>query len=148
MMHKSHLAILGDEQTFNQTNGAIWQKAIAAHISLKPGSTIALSNFAVEGATTATLLALQLPKLHELKPDYVAVQIGYRDILDGFDESYYHARIVELFDALQELIPNPKHVLITSIIGPGLDEELLDMCNQAAKNAAQLRGFTWIDVDY
>lgn len=102
-------------------------------------------SLAMPGATTAEVAAVQVPQLHDLAPAQVVLQLGSQDLVDGYDESYFHARVVELCDAIQQTAPQAE-VEIAAVppaaVPPHL-EELRRRCNAAARVTAELRGFRW-----
>ena len=58
---------------------------------------------AVSGASTAEIATVQVPLLAALEPSGVIVQLGYADVLDGFNESYVHARLMQVCDEVQRV---------------------------------------------
>ncbi len=106
---------------------------------------------ATSDATTAEIAAVQLPRLQGLNPTRVVLQLGGRDLVDGYDESYFHARVVEICDAIAHAAPDAEVGLVaippfSSGPEPSVSPELAALrrqCNAAAEITAQLRHFRW-----
>lgn len=97
------------------------------------------------GATTAEVAAVQVPQLHDLAPAQVVLQLGSQDLVDGYDESYFHARVVELCDAIMRTAPRAEVAVVAvppAAVPPHL-EQLRRRCNAAAQVTAELRGLRW-----
>jgi lysophospholipase L1-like esterase len=122
-----------------------WPHGLTAPLAASQKQPVKLINLAVDDATIAGLIATQLPAAIAARPDFVSVQIGWNDYLDGFEEPYYHARVVELYDRLAALVSSAQRVLAVALPYPSGSEqtERLRAYNAAAAVTAELRGFTW-----
>jgi acyl-CoA thioesterase I len=110
------------------------------------------------GFTTSDLIEIELPHLQDKSWDYVSILVGVNDYFQGYDEPQYHARLVEIYDALAALNLPRGRVLAVSIPDysytpegaasgrPGDILEGLKLFNASARVTAQLRGFTWVDI--
>ncbi len=160
-MPKQHYIALGDCLTVGvggSSRAATWPHWIAQHIVSTGGTPVNLVNLAEAPATTAKLLAHQLPAVQEMHPDCISIQIGWNDLLDGFDEPYYHARMVEVYDQLTHLGLPSHRILAVSLpdyfysapavrLSRGTTmSNTIRRFNAAAHVTAQLRGFTWVDI--
>jgi lysophospholipase L1-like esterase len=102
-------------------------------------------NLASPGATTAEVAAVQVPRLRDLAPAQVVLQLGSQDLVDGYDESYFHARVVELCDAIMRAAPRAEVAVVAmpqATVPPHL-ERLRRRCNAAARVTAEIRGLRW-----
>ncbi len=79
------------------------------------------------------------------------LQLGYADVLDGFDESYVHARVVQICDEIQRVTRDAAVTVIGMPPLPGhLPSEAVKVwrqCNAAAAVTATLRDFAWEPFD-
>lgn len=105
----------------------------------------AVITLATPRATTAEVAAVQLPQLHDLAPIQVVLQLGPQDLLEGYDESYFHARVVELCDGILRAAPRAEVdvIAVPATAVPTRLERLRRQCNAAARVTAELRGFRW-----
>ena len=103
---------------------------------------------ATDGPGLAEVLASQLPKIRAIVSSRGIVQLGPRDLLDGYDESYVHARLVELCDGIAREAPKA-YIIFQGIPSSALDIEepatpaTRDQLNAAAEVTAALRGYHW-----
>lgn len=78
-------------------------------------------------------------------PGHVVLLLGPQDLLDGYDESYFHARVVEICDAIHRTAPEAD-VEVVAIPGDAVPPDLAGLrrqCNASARVTAELRGFRW-----
>ena len=86
--------------------------------------------------------------------DYVSILVGVNDFFQGYDEPHYHARLVQIYDALTALDLPRGRVLAVSMpdysytpegAASGRPRDILEglkLFNDSARVTAQLRGFT------
>ncbi len=161
-MPKRRYIALGDCLTVGvggRSRAAAWPHWVAHHLASTSGIPISQVNLAYASATTAELIAHQLPAVRDMRPDYISIQIGWNDVLDGFDEPYCHARMVEIYDQLAHLGLPSHHILAVSLPdyfypapsirlsgGNAAMSKTIRTFNAAATVTAQPRGFTWVDL--
>ncbi len=73
-----------------------------------------IRNLAVSGATSADVLASQVPQVDRLDPDLVSVQVGVNDVVQKVDAATYRAQMGQLFDALLQQVP-AEHIFVVTI---------------------------------
>jgi len=115
-------------------------------------------NPAVNGFTTIDLLAKELGYITDLKPDLVSVLIGVNDLVQGRGVRQYRESLVEIYDpiaatqlppgrAVAISIPNWSVVPAAREFGdPARLRRLTEEFNAAARQEAEARRFTWIDL--
>ena len=101
-------AALGDSFTAGTgcPPGARWPDRLAQ--ALRAGERDLLyGNYAEKGATTARVLARQVPRANQIEPDLVIVVCGANDVLESVrpDVAAAAARLGEIFDRLREASP-------------------------------------------
>jgi acyl-CoA thioesterase-1 len=65
------------------------------------------ANLAVNGFTTADVIAEELPRLEDLRPGFVTLLIGVNDVVQGVPEGTYRAHLETIFDdLLRRLAPS------------------------------------------
>ncbi|MDP9468342.1 MAG: SGNH/GDSL hydrolase family protein, partial [Chloroflexota bacterium] len=58
------------------------------------------ANLGVNGYTSSDLIADELPQLHALQPEFVTLQIGVNDVVQGVREGVYQVNVEEILDSL------------------------------------------------
>ncbi len=117
-----------------------------------------LVNPAVNGFTTIDLIAKELGYITDLKPDLVSILIGVNDLVQGRSVDQYRESLVEIYDAVAGLrlrlgcvaavsIPNWSVVPAARHFGDPIRIRVLtDQFNAAAREEAEKRSFTWVDI--
>lgn len=101
-------------------------------------------SLAADNASLAEVVAVQVPRLAQLRPRRVVLQLGQRELRDGFDESYFHAHLVEVLDRIAASAPTASIQVIGIPSGAGPAHQR-DLFNAAARVTADLRGASWRD---
>jgi lysophospholipase L1-like esterase len=81
---------------------------LSRHIRTVTGHTLRVANLSISGATVATAVAEQLPRLRKLKPDIVTVSIGANDI-GSFNPEAFETGLREILEAL------PQHAIVADL---------------------------------
>lgn len=146
---------LGDSYTIGTGASDVsrsWPSIIAARLNAE------LTNPAVNGFTTLDLIRDELPYLERVKPDVVSNLIGVNDLVQGRSPEQYRASLRRIYDAVAGLgLPAGRVVAISipnwSVVPAARDfgdpehlRRLTETFNAMAKEEAQSRGFTWIDI--
>lgn len=110
--------------------------------SLEPDESRDL--LATADASLAEVVAGQLPRIGERASSRIVFAPGPRDLLDGFDESYIHARIVEILDTLVRVAPGVPVVVygFPPVATPRIDRVRL-ACDASARVTAGMRDMAW-----
>lgn len=95
--------VLGDSYTIGTSvpEDERWPNQLAARI---PGLDL-VANLAVDGATSADLVAQQLPELERLRPELVGVLIGVNDVVQRIPDGEYAANLAIVLEELLERLP-------------------------------------------
>lgn len=80
---------------------------IARHIQEATGRNVHVINFSVTGATTADVLRDQLPKIQDLHPDLVTLDIGANDVNKKVPEDTF----IKNFSSILESLPAGKTIV-------------------------------------
>lgn len=133
-----------------------WPNLIAHRLETHLGRGVTVTNLGVGGYTTSDLTAHQLPHLNDAAWDYVSVLIGVNDFFQGFGHLRYQSRLIPIYDAIAAVpaarviavsIPDYSYTPVgrssghTQSIADGLR-----IFNAIARLAAEVRGFTWVDI--
>jgi lysophospholipase L1-like esterase len=73
-----------------------------------------VGNPAVNGFTSADLIAEELPRLDQLDPDLVSVLIGVNDVVQGIPDSRYTANVALILDDLLRRLPAERIVCVAT----------------------------------
>ncbi len=131
---------------------------VAARLEEATSRPVRLVNPAVNGFTTIDLLAREIGFISDLHPDLVSVLIGVNDMVRGRSVDEYRESLVEIYDAIGTLHLPAGRVAAISIpdwsVVPAAREygdprrlrEQTDAFNAAAREEAERRAFTWVDI--
>ena len=103
---------LGDSYTIGTSVEAAerWPNQLVeriAHLEL-------VGNPAVNGYTSADLIADELPRLDDLDPELVSVLIGVNDVVQGVPDSQYAANMAVILDDLLARLPEDRIVCVAT----------------------------------
>jgi acyl-CoA thioesterase-1 len=73
-----------------------------------------VGNPAVNGYTSADLIADELPRLDDLDPELVSVLIGVNDVVQGVPDSQYAANVAVILDDLLARLPEDRIVCVAT----------------------------------
>jgi acyl-CoA thioesterase-1 len=100
---------LGDSYTIGTSvaPAASWPSQLVARLAQdEGGSSLELvANLGVNGYTSADLIRDELPRLNELQPEFVTLQIGVNDVVQGVPESAYGENTAQILDDLRGRLP-------------------------------------------
>lgn len=97
---------LGDSYTIGTsvTTAESWPSQLVSRLD---GRLTLVANLGVNGYSSGDLIDDELPRLDELNPEFVTVQIGVNDVVRGGSEASFAANVdVVLDDLLGRLPPN------------------------------------------
>ena len=156
-----HYLALGDSYTIGtgaSSKAHNYPSILAARLTKATGGKVGLTNPAVNGFTTQDLIVNELGYLASLKPQLVSILIGVNDLVQGRTPEQYKKSLIEIYDAVASLglaagqvvaisIPNWSVVPAAATFGdPDRIRTLTDTFNGIARDQAERRGFTWIDI--
>lgn len=156
-----HYLALGDSYTIGtgtSTEGRNFPSHLARKLEAVTGDSVQLRNPAVDGYTTVDLIREELSELERFRPDLVTILIGANDVVQGFEEAAYRARIGEIYDRVKALGLAEGRVLAISIpdfsIAPAAPafgapmtlRARIDQFNKVAAIEASRHGFGYVDI--
>ena len=89
---------LGDSYTIGTSVDA--DEAWPSQLTVRVPALQLVSNLGVNGHTSADLIDDELPALTGLQPDFVTLQIGVNDVVQGVPDEVYRANVEEILDAV------------------------------------------------
>jgi acyl-CoA thioesterase I len=97
---------LGDSYTIGTSvaDAERWPNQLVARLASDPVSLQLVANPAVNGFTSGDLIRVELPKLENLRPEFVTALIGVNDIVQGVPDVDYSANLSLLLDSLLEVL--------------------------------------------
>ncbi len=152
---------LGDSYTIGtgaSNDAHNYPSIIAARLTAATGARVELTNPAVNGFTTKDLIDKELGFVGSLKPQLVSTLIGVNDLVRGRSAQEYRESLVKIYAAIEALrlaagravaisIPNWSVVPAAATFGdPDRIRVLTDAFNAIARQEAEARGLTWVDV--
>jgi lysophospholipase L1-like esterase len=135
-----------------------WPAIIAERLKKLTGRDVQLTNPAVSGFTTQDVIDKELHLIKELRPDLVTILIGVNDLVTNRGADEYRSTLVRIYDEIASLelpfghavaisIPNWSVVPAALEYGePALIKATTNSFNTAARQEAEERRFTWVDI--
>ena len=152
---------LGDSYTIGtgaSSSSRSWPAVVGRRLSQQTGRKVEVKNPAVNGFTTLDLIENELPYLERIKPDLVTILIGVNDLVRGRTAVEYRGSVVTIYDEVagRQLPPGrtlaisiPNWSVVPAVRQFGDPEEirqLTDSFNDVAREEAETRGFTWVNI--
>jgi acyl-CoA thioesterase-1 len=100
---------LGDSYTIGTalSEAERWPNQLVTALGGTDGPLRLSANLAVNGFTTADVIAEELPFLDGLRPEFVTLLIGVNDVVQGVPDGSYRAHLETIFDdLLRRLAPS------------------------------------------
>jgi acyl-CoA thioesterase-1 len=93
---------LGDSYTIGTSvaEDERWPNQLVARIRDDGFGLELVENLGVNGYTSADLIRDELPRLNELDPEFVSLQIGVNDVVQGVPENAYGENVATILDEL------------------------------------------------
>jgi lysophospholipase L1-like esterase len=107
---------LGDSYTIG-TSVAIaerWPDQLVAALRPGPPTLELVGNLAVNGFTTADVIAVELPAVDQLEPDFVTLLIGVNDVVQGVPEATYRRNVGLILDQLVARVGAGRLLVVTT----------------------------------
>ncbi len=103
---------LGDSYTIGTSVSEAdrWPNQLVERI----GDLELVGNPAVNGYTSADLIARELPQLDDLRPELVSVLIGVNDVVQGVPDSQYAGNVAVILDDLLTSLPPDRIVCVAT----------------------------------
>ena len=103
---------LGDSYTIGTSVGEAerWPNQLVDRV----GTLALVGNPAVNGYTSADLIADELPLLDQLDPQLVSVLIGVNDVVQGVPDGQYATNVAVILDELLERVPADRIVCVAT----------------------------------
>ncbi len=110
-------AALGDSYTIG--TGAnpqeSWPAQVTSRLKIKGVDIELIANLGHNGWTTQNLIDDELPVLRGLDANFVSVQIGTNDWVQGVDKQTFEGNIHQIFSQLLTIVPNPSNILVVTV---------------------------------
>lgn len=107
---------LGDSYTIGTSvnEPERWPNQLVGALGGLGGPIELTANLGVNGFTTADVIVVELPPLEALAPDFVTLQIGVNDVVQGVPEATYRDRLGQILAALRTRLPADRILLVTT----------------------------------
>jgi lysophospholipase L1-like esterase len=116
--HALRYVALGDSYTIGTSVGERerWPNQLVARIAAsgRPPVLELVENLGVNGYTSADLVRHDLPRLDELRPEFVTLLIGVNDVVQGAPESAYADNVALILDELSGRLPANRIVCLAT----------------------------------
>ena len=91
-----------------------WPDRLVTALGRRPPTLELVANLAVNGFTSADVIAQELPALDRLQPGVASVLIGVNDVVQGVPAAAYRANVTRILDVLRELLPANRIVTVAT----------------------------------
>jgi lysophospholipase L1-like esterase len=145
--HALRYVALGDSYTIGTSvnEPERWPNQLVGALGGADAPIELVANLGVNGFTTADVIAVELPRLDSLGPDFITLQIGVNDVVQGATEATYRDRLGQILSALRTRLPPARILLVTTpdytVTPAGADY------GDPATNRAAIRRFNEILVE-
>lgn len=150
---------LGDSYTIGTSVGEAdrWPNQLVARLEAGSVPLQLAANLGVNGYSSNDLIRAELPRLDELRPDFVTMLIGVNDVVRGVPRDTYGANLDVIFGALLDRLPANRIVVVSTpdytrtpsgaAFGDPLQQRaaIADF-NSIERAAAEARGIAFVDI--
>ena len=116
-----------------------------------------VANLAVNGYTSADVIAFELPDLASLDPQFVTLLIGVNDVVEGVPSASYRANVDRILGAVLAFVPNDRMVIVSTpdytrtprgadFGNPERQRAGIATVNSIMAQAAAGRGIAFVDI--
>jgi lysophospholipase L1-like esterase len=131
-------------------------RLVAALGDATPGLRL-VANLGVNGFTSADVIAHELPRLDDLRPEFVSLLVGVNDVVQGVPDAGYHGNVERILEDLLGRLGAGRIVAVSTpdytVTPRGGDYG--DAAQQAARivrsnailhDVAAAHGIAWVDI--
>jgi lysophospholipase L1-like esterase len=149
---------LGDSYTIGTSVAAAdaWPNQLVDRLD---GQLTLVGNLGVNGYSSGDLVADELPRLAELEPEFVSIQIGVNDVVRGVSEAAYTDNVAAILDDLLATLPANRTVAVAtpdytvtpmgaSFGSPAHQSAAIARFNDVLRAAAETRGIAFVPEIY
>lgn len=108
---------LGDSYTIGQSvaENQRWPNQLVKKLAADNVILNIVGNPAVTGYTTKNLIDRELPLVAKLNPDFITIQIGVNDYVQGISAETFQKNLNFILDSVQKEIPQPRNIVLVTI---------------------------------
>ncbi len=110
-------AVVGDSYSIGEgaSEKQSWPALMARHLTKSGKPVTIVSNPSRTGWTTRDAIEHELPAFRAAKPDFGTLMLGVNDWVQGVDEKTFRTRLARVMDAMLQVLPNEKRLLVVNI---------------------------------
>jgi len=107
---------LGDSYTIGTavSEGERWPNQLVDALGGAAAPLRLAANLAVNGFTSADVIAEELQRLEAFRPEFVTLLIGVNDVVQGVPDETYRAHLETIFDDLLRRLPPSRILAVTT----------------------------------
>lgn len=108
---------LGDSYTIGESvaESERWPNQLTARLQQDGLAVQIVANPAVTGFATQDVIDQELPVFERSKPDFVTLQIGVNDYVQGIDTATFERNLRIIVERLQQGLPERRNILLVTI---------------------------------
>lgn len=134
-----------------------WPDQLVAALGGEPPSLTLVANLAVNGYTSGDVIAVELPALDDLRPDFATLLIGVNDVVQGVPEADYEQNVARILDELLGRLAADRLLTISTpdytvtprgadYGDPAVAAAAIRRNNEILRGAAHRRRVAWVDI--
>jgi lysophospholipase L1-like esterase len=149
---------LGDSYTIGTSVGENdrWPNQLAAALADRVHLDL-VANLGVDGFTSADVISLELPRLPDLRPDFVTLLIGVNDAVRGVPTDIYNSHVEQMLASILSVVPADRVAIVSvpdytrtprgeAFADPFQQRQAIREVNAAMEGAATARGIAFVDI--
>lgn len=151
---------LGDSYTIGtatRSDGEHWPNQLVARLGPQPPTIQLVANLGVNGFTSRDVIAVELPQLDGLRPDFASLLVGVNDVVQGVSPDTFRTNAAMILDELLRRMPATRIVTVAtpdytvtpqggSYGDPATQAAGIRRNNDTLRDLAAARGIAWIDI--
>jgi lysophospholipase L1-like esterase len=150
---------LGDSYTIGTAVEAAerWPEQLVARLASSPRPLELVANLGVDGYTSADVIRDELPRLGDLRPEFVSLLVGVNDVVQGVPEESFRENVERILAELLSRVPAGAIVVVSTpdytVTPAGADygnpaerAAGIRVNNSILRELATARSVAWVDI--
>jgi len=107
---------LGDSYTIGTsvTQAERWPDQLVDRLAATATPLTLVGNLGVNGFTSRDVIAVELPRLPELEPEFASLLVGVNDVVQGVPADQFEANAAQILDELLARLPAHRIVVVST----------------------------------
>ena len=151
---------LGDSYTIGTASprdGDRWPNRLVEALGSEPPGLDLVANLGVDGYTSRDVIEAELPRIEELRPEFVSLLVGVNDVVQGVAPATYRTNVARILDTLLARLPSNRIITVAtpdytvtpqgpSYGDPAVQSAGIRTTNATLRETATERGIAFVDI--